>query len=181
MDYREQLLRPLSKRYIDHLVQNILESPSEFPFLFELLFDADPKVVWRAAWACSKVSELSPFIFTSEQSERVLLLSLSTPNGGARRGCLSILYHLPLQASISVDFVNSCFEWMLSPRSPIAVQAYSMKLLYRICEQIPELSQELIAHLENLDPYSYSAGFNSTRKNILKSLNKSKLKLFPEN
>jgi hypothetical protein len=171
MDYRAQLLRPLSKRYIDQLVESIIVCPLDFPILFQLLFDEDEKVSWRAAWACSKISERNPDFFTSQQVAEIVILSLSTSYGGVRRGCLSMLFHLPLPNPIPVELINSCFEWMLSPKSPIAVQAYAMKMLYRICLQEPDFKAELIANLETLDYQSYSAGFNSTRKNILKSLN----------
>jgi hypothetical protein len=172
MDYRAQLLRPLSKRYIDQLVENIFNCPIDFPILFQLLFDEDEKVAWRAAWACSKISELKPNFFTPHQVDEIVILSLSTPSGGVRRGCLSILFHLPLPNPVPVELINSCFDWMVSPKSPIAVQAYAMKILYRICLKEPDFKMELIAYLETIDFQSYSAGFNSTRKNILKSLNK---------
>jgi hypothetical protein len=171
MDYREQLLRPLSKRYIDQLVEDVLKCPFIFPILFQLLFDEDEKVAWRAAWACSKISEQKPDLFTQQQVDEIVILSLSTPYGGVRRGCLFLLFHLPLPNPISVDLINACFDWMVSPKSPIAVQAYAMKLLYRICFHEPDFKLELIAYLETIDFQSYSAGFQSTRKNILKSLN----------
>jgi hypothetical protein len=60
---------------------------------------------------------------------------------------------------------------MVSPKSPIAVQALSMKMLYSICEKEPDLKPELIAYLENIDFECYSPGFNSTRRNIIKKLN----------
>lgn len=172
MDYRAQLLRPLSKRYIDQLVENVLIFPLDFPILFQLLFDEDEKVAWRAAWACSKMSEQKPDLFTQEQVGEIVILSLSTPYGGVRRGCLSMLFHLPLPNPIPVELINSCFEWMVSPKSPIAVQAYAMKMLYRICLQEPDFKAELIAYLETIDLQSYSIGFKTSRKNILKSLNK---------
>ena len=172
MDYRVQLLRPLSKRYIDQMVENIILCPLDFPVLFQLLFDEDEKVAWRAAWACSKISEQKPDLFTQQQIDEIVILSLSTLYGGVRRGCLSMLFYLPLPNPIPVELINCSFDWMVSPKSPIAVQAYAMKILYRICLQEPDLKLELIAFLETIDYQSYSAGFNSTRKNILKSLNK---------
>ena len=170
MNYREQLLRPLSKNYVDHLVQNIFQNPEDFKILYPLIFDKDLNVAWRAAWACAKVSEKHPEWFAENQILEIMKFTISISHGGVHRGCLSILSNLRFPNSIPVDFINSCFDWMISPKFPVSVQSLSMKILYSICQIEPELSIELKAYLENVDFENYSAGFNSTRKNILRRL-----------
>jgi len=61
---------------------------------------------------------------------------------------------------------------MISPKFPIAVQALSMKMLYRICQIEPDFKPEIIAILEDINYQDYSSGFNSTRNSILKVLKK---------
>lgn len=170
MNYREQLSSPISKNFLDELVQNVFDNPKDFQHVFQLIFDADNKVAWRAAWACAKVSEKHPDWFSDKQVVEIMEFTISISHGGIHRGCLSILSNLPLPNPIPVDFINACFDWMISPKFPIAVQSLSMKILYSICQREPELSIELKAYLENVDFENYSAGFNSTRKNILKKL-----------
>jgi len=167
MNYREHLSRPLSHRFIDLLVQEILINPSDKDLVFQLIFDPEIKVAWRAAWACQKISEKHPQWFNGSQFKILATLSITTSHGGLQRGCLSILNNLPVPAEISVEFINTCFERMVSPKSPIAVQALSMKMLFRICAVEPAFKSELIATLENIDPSDYSAGFNCTRRNVL--------------
>jgi hypothetical protein len=60
---------------------------------------------------------------------------------------------------------------MISPKYPIAVQAYAMKLLYQLCLIEPDLAIELKAYLENIDSNNYSVGYLSTRNNVIKLLN----------
>jgi len=170
MDYREHLFRPLSLHFVDHLAQEIFANPSDFDIIYKLIFDHEVKVAWRAAWACQKISEKHPEWFTDEQFKELITLAMSTSQSGLLRGCLSILNNLTLPNPIPVDFLNACFEWMISPKSAVAVQALSMKILYTICQKEPDLKPELIAYLENIDFECYSAGFNSTRKNVLNSL-----------
>jgi len=43
-------------------------------------------------------------------------------------------------------------------------------MLLRICRKEPDFKPELIAYLENIDFENYSAGFKSTRNNVLKDL-----------
>jgi hypothetical protein len=170
MDYREHLFRPLSKLFVDHLVQEIFINPNDFGIIYQLIFDKDEKVAWRAAWACQKISEKHPEWFTENQFNELVKLVISTSHGGLQRGCLSVLNNLKLPASISVEFINVCFEWMISPKFPISVQALSMKILARICEVEPDFKSELFAYLQNIDYDNFSPGFKSTRKNILKKL-----------
>lgn len=175
MDLRDKLANPASIRYIDKLVLEVYEQPDTFPILFQLIFDADMKVAWKAAWVCDKISEKTPDWFSSSHFDQLCKLLLQTNHSGLQRGCLSTLLNLPLPEEISVDFINFCFESMISPKSAIAVQALSMKMLLRISQKEPDFALELKAYLENIDVNCYSAGFIATRKNTLKVLNKMKL------
>lgn len=170
MDYREYLRRPLSNHFIDHLVLEIFAKPFDFGIVYKLIFDEDTNVAWRAAWACQKISEKHPEWFTDKQFLELVALTISSSHGGLKRGCLSTLNNLPLPNPIPVEFINACFDWMVSAKSPIAVQALSMKMLLHICLKEPDFKPELIAYLENVDFENYSAGFKSTRNNVLKTL-----------
>lgn len=171
MDYRERLSRPLSKLYIDHLVLEIFSNPSDFDAIYLLIFDPDEKVRWRAAWACQKISEKYPLWFNDQHFLELANLALTTSHGGLHRGCLSIIKNISFPENIPVEFINACFDWMISPKYPIAVQALSMKIVYSICLREPDFIHEFRACLENVDVECYSPGFKSTRKNILKQLN----------
>lgn len=170
MDYHEYLIRPLSLHYVDQLAQQIFMYPADLDIVYQLIFDQDVKVAWRAAWTCQKISNKYPEWFTDIQFQQLSTLAVSISHGGLLRGTLSILNNLPIPGSVSVEFINACFDWMVSPKSPISVQSISMKMLYRISIVEPDFKQELIAILENIDPGDYSAGFNSTRKKVLADL-----------
>lgn len=170
MDYREYLLTPLSKLYIDKLVLQVIDEPVRFDELFQLIYDSNEKIAWRAAWACHKISEKRPAWFSDEKITTLISFLLLTRHDGVLRGCMSILNQVDFRKSITVDLINFCYDRMLSPSSSIAVQALSMKILYKICIVEPDLKTELLAYLENIDIECYSKGFQSTRKNILKAL-----------
>ncbi len=172
MDYRAHLYRPLSKHFVDQLVADVFEMPQNFEIVYRLAFDENLTVAWRAAWACQKISERHPEWFSEEQFRELTALAISTPHSGLQRGCLSTLCNVKLPSSIPVELINACFDWMISTQSAIAVQAKSMRILLNICRIIPEFKAELRACLENIDYECYSAGFQSTRKNVLKELNR---------
>jgi hypothetical protein len=174
MDYREQLFRPLSKRFIDHLVLEIFAHPTDFQIVYNLIFDSEKNIAWRAAWACQKISEKYPEWFNEGQFLQLAELTMHTKHGGLKRGCLSVLNNLSLPNQIPIELINACFDWMISPKCPIAVQALSMKFLNRICLTEPDLQSELMVYLENINYEDFSPGFNSTRNNILKALKNKK-------
>lgn len=170
MNYREELLRPLSLNFLNKLLANVYDNPSDFEIIFNLMFDDDPKVSWRAVWACEKISEQQPGFFADDHLEKISSLTLATKNSGSRRLCLSILYNFSSRVNFSVDLINIFFEWMVSPQQPVAVQVISMKLLGVLCEQEPDFCQELKTSLAYVDTSLYSAGFISARRHILKKL-----------
>lgn len=88
MDYRAHLLLPLSKRYIDQLALEVFIHPETFARIYELIFDTDTTVAWRAAWACQKISEKQPEFFTDKQFNELAAFTIASSHDGIKRGCL---------------------------------------------------------------------------------------------
>lgn len=176
MDYFVQLKNPASLRYIDSIAAHAIDHPGEFEPLYDLIFDRDTDVAWRAAWACQKISCKRKSWFDEKKQIQLCNHILNTNHGGIRRGCMSILINTEMPDHISVEMINFCFDSMLSPKSPISVQALSMKFLLRVCEKEPDFAAELYACLENADSSMYTPGFSSTRRNTLKVLSSKYLK-----
>lgn len=174
MNYREFLLRPLSKHYIDQLAQEVLENTVDVVTVYNLVFDDDITVAWRAAWTCQKISEKQPDLFTSEHFSEITSLVLSTTHQGLKRGCLCVLNNLKIPQPIPVNLLDGCFEWMISQKSSIAVQALSLRLLQRFCAIEPDLIPELMAYLENFETENLSPGMKASRRNVIKNLQKRK-------
>lgn len=172
MNYREHLLQPMSKHFVDILALEILNHPNDFEIVYKLIFDTDEKVAWRAAWACEKICEKRPDLFLEAHYQQIASLVISNSHGGLQRGCLSILINLPIPDPFPVELLNNCYDKMISDKSPIAVQALSLKLIYKFCLKEPDLIPELKAYLENFESSEFSPGIIATRKNILKLLNK---------
>jgi len=173
-NYRIKLIGSLSRKMIDEIAASVYDDITNFERVFDLIFDLDDKVAWRAAWACEKIIQKFPEFIDNQKLGRITTLSLKTKHNGLHRISLSILNSIPSVDSLNVELINSCFEWMISVKQPIAVQALSLKLLLKYCKIEPELIPELIAYLENFDSYRLSPGMISCRRNALKQLKKSK-------
>ena len=173
MDYRNLLKNNLSRNLIDNIALTVYDDVDNFQTVFDLIFDKDEKVSWRAAWACEKMIQKFPNFIDDIKKQQITNLTLTTKHEGVRRLSLSILLSIPI--TINVDLINSCFDWLASDRQPIAIQSLSLKLLVRFCKIEPDLKPELIAYLENYDSHLLSPGMISSRRNALKELNKNLL------
>jgi len=171
MNLREQLSGALYSNFAEKFAYCIADNPECFPEIYDLTFDKDPKMAWRAMWVCEKVSYMFPEWFMDKRSE-LMQRTMQSLNHGSKRSMLHILLHLPIEEPISVEFLNFCLDRMLSPQEPIAIQAQCMKMAYRLCKKEPELLPELKCILENAEPEYYSKGMKSVIRNILKQFKK---------
>lgn len=153
------------------VVTSVTNYPEDFETVYNLMFDADITISWRAIWACEKISELQPGWFDEQKKEEIIDALLISKHDGSKRLLLSILYNLPLPKEYSVRFLDYCLDHCLDRKESIGVQALCIKMAYRLCRVEPELLSELKAILENAELDYYSAGVKSCIRNTLKKLN----------
>lgn len=170
MNYREILAQSVQHINYKELFTVVSNNPEDFSTVFELMFDSNEKISWHAAWICEKVSERSPAFFSGKDIDRIVDLAIFTIFTGVQRLLLSMILNLGLPRDIPVEFINLSFERMISPKSPVAVQVLSMKILYEFTKREPDFKAELKAYLESVDIDNYTVGYRSARKNILNKL-----------
>lgn len=172
MDLESILTDNSSKKMVDLLKEIAINDSEVFAQLYLLAFSERKSIAWKAAWVLAHISESNPDLFLDKADELSKQL-LITAFDGVRRSFLYILSQIPA-ISFSVDLINTCFEWMLSPKQPVAVQVYCMRVLLQVCRTFPEFKEELQASLENAEPSDYTKGFASCRKNTLIALSRIK-------
>lgn len=168
--FMEVLSANMGKREVDWLCNEAVLNRDTFRLFFQLMFREDTKTAWHSCWVLEKVSRKAPELFQEDQIKILVDFTLTNRHDGIQRLCLSILFNLPLYQPISVEFINNCFERMMSPKETVGVQVLSMKMLGRICDAEPEFIPELISCLENTDAELYSKGYTSAKRNMLKKL-----------
>lgn len=171
-DFETKLSSTLSRNFVDAIVESVLFYPEDFEPLYSLVTNKETKLSWRAAWACEKLSELTPEWFIPKYDE-IVSLTLSMKHSGTKRLLLSILYNLPVPAEFPVELYNFCLEKMLSPDEAIAIQALCIKLAYKIALKEPELLCEIRLYLENAETEYFSTGVKNCIRNVLKKINSS--------
>jgi len=170
MEFAPILKSNLSRKLVDDIALIVSDDNSVFDEIFELIEHSDEKICWRATWACEKIVDLNPELFTVSHFEKINSLVLNTKHDGQRRILLSIILKLQRTYSIPVSVINSCFNWIISDNQPIAVQSLALKLLVAFCQTEPDFKIELLAYLENYAFQMNSPAMISTRKYALKQL-----------
>ncbi len=172
MNIEEILYNDISQQMREFLIDSICQNNEQLDTLYNLSISNNKRIAWRSAWILSHIFDKSPYLLNDKLS--FITKHIPTcPFDGVSRSFLQILSKSDFQ-NYDVEFINLCFDWMISPQKPIAIQVYCMRILGNICKTIPEFKQELIITLENIDANNYSKGFVAARKKLLKELYKSK-------
>ncbi|MDE5678566.1 hypothetical protein [Phocaeicola sp.] len=170
-ELKKQLERVAGRKHIDHIVEQVVGSPDRLHSLYALTRHEEKKIAWRATWACEKLSILRPDLL-ADKREELMQRAMQCTHDGTRRLLLNILHRLPVLQPVSATFFDFCLQGMLSPTESPSGQAICMKLAYDICREEPELTGELEAYLENMEPEYYTAAVQCARNNILKTIRK---------
>lgn len=137
--------------------------------LFDLLFDADDKTAYQAAWVFTHFSSKENEWLYDKQNqliEEVLICS----HPGKRRLLLALILKQPLPEIPRTDFLDFCLDRMMSKQELPGVQTICMKLAYEMCRNTPELKQELLTILDMIQPDLLQISMKTVRKNVLKAM-----------
>ena len=136
-------------------------------FARRYVFDKDYRVARSALWGLTKATD-------EELSELQVLLNeltdqaMQTENSSLRRLTLNIIERLTLKEDdLRTDFLDFCFEHMVSMEEYPGIQTLCMKLVYRMCSFYPELMDELKRTLEAMEIAYYKPAVKCLCKRIL--------------
>jgi len=136
-------------------------------FAHRYVFDSDYRVARSALWGLTKASD-------EELSELHVILNelidqaMQTKNSSVRRLTLNIIERLKMEEDdLRTDFLDFCFEHMVSFEELPGIQTLCMKLAYRMCTFYPELMDELKRTIEAMEIDYYKPAIKCLRKRIL--------------
>lgn len=168
-EIQEKLSVPITKFHLHHFVESILLHPEDFPTVYAQLWNDNPAISWKAAWACEKIADARPGWFSGKEEEITALL-LSCRHSGSRRLLLSILCRIPVPDVFPVALFDFCLEHALDIKEPPGVQSRCIKMAYKLCCREPELFYELKLIMDNADLSFYSKGLRTCFKNVKRGL-----------
>lgn len=138
--------------------------------LYKLLFDTDKRTSDNAAWVLTHFDR-SNNEWIYKKHEELINEAMKTNSQTKCRLILTLLNRQTfVKENIRTDFLDFCLEHITEASESIGIRCLCMKLAYEQCHFFKELSSELKATLEMMEPDFLEAGIRTTRKNILKKL-----------
>ena len=167
MELRERLKQSFSEGGAQEICQAVRTEGDFLGFARRYAFDADERVSRSALWGLTKASitELSPLqVLLDELVDQ----AMHTGNSSVRRLTLNVIERLKIdKEDLRTDFLDFCFEHMVSLDEFPGIQSVCMKLAYGMCRFYPELMDELKRTLAAMDISYYRPAVKSVRSKIL--------------
>ena len=163
----ERLNQTFSEGRAQEIYQEIKANGDFLGFAQRYAFDTDYRVARTALWGLTKAKdeELSELkVIYNELIDQ----AMQTENSSVRRLTLNIIEKLKMdEDDLRTDFLDFCFEHMVSIEEFPGTQTLCMKLAFRMCTFYPELMDELKRTLEAMEIDYYKPAIRCLRKRIL--------------
>ena len=163
----ERLKQTFSEGGAQEIYQEVKATGNFLGFARRYIFDSDYRVARSALWGLTKATneELSDLqVILNELIDK----AMQTENSSVRRLTLNIIERLTLEEDdMRTDFLDFCFEHMVSIEEYPGIQTLCMKLAYRMCTFYPELMDELMRSLEAMEIDYYKPAVKGLCKKIL--------------
>ncbi|ADE83446.1 hypothetical protein PRMUPPPA20_01520 [Xylanibacter ruminicola] len=162
----ERLNQTFSEGGAQEIYQEIKAKGDFLGFAQRYAFDTDYRVARTALWGLTKAKdeELSELkVIYNELIDQ----AMQTENSSVRRLTLNIIEKLKMnEDDLRTDFLDFCFEHMVSIEEFPGIQTLCMKLAFRMCTFYPELMDELKRTLEAMEIDYYKPAIKCLRKRI---------------
>jgi len=162
----ERLNQTFSEGGAQEIYQEIKAKGDFLGFAQRYAFDTDYRVARTALWGLTKAKdeELSELkVIYNELIDQ----AMQTENSSVRRLTLNIIEKLKMdEDDLRTDFLDFCFEHMVSIEEFPGTQTLCMKLTFRMCTFYPELMDELKRTLEAMEIDYYKPAIKCLRKRI---------------
>ena len=163
----ERLSQTFSEGGAQDIYREVRATGDFLGFARRYVFDSDYLVARSALWGLTKAkdNELPELqVIRNELIDQ----AMQTENSSVRRLTLNIIERLKMDKDdLRTDFLDFCYEHMVSIEEFPGIQTLCMKLAYRMCSFYPELMDELKRTLEAMEIDYYKPAVKCLRKRIL--------------
>ena len=168
MSIKDLLVSEHSKKQALIIADLAAADPEILDELMICFFQDDKKVCQRASWPVGILGQKNPELIIPLLPK--MIRALDNPRHDAViRNTIRIIQDVDVPEELEGEVYDKCFNYLISPRYPTAIKAFSATVLYNIASKIPELKEELIIAIEDQLPYT-TVGFINRAKKILKKL-----------
>lgn len=169
MNLKELILEEHSVKQRDRIVKYIGKDEKRFAELMKLFFDNEYRVAQRAAWPMSYCVKKYPELIKPYLKPLISGLSKKGLHDAILRNSTRILQNIDVPEKYHGKLMDSCFNFITSPDTAVAIKAFSLTILERLSKRYPEINPEIKLIIEERWEHE-TAAFRSRAKKILKHL-----------
>jgi hypothetical protein len=168
VNIREELLREHSKPQTDRIVAYVGENVERFAQLMACFFDEDKLLSQRAGWPMSDTALVYPSLFEPYLKSAIANLKKPHLHDAVIRNTLRVTQYANIPEEMQSELVDLALGYVENPKATPAIKAFSIGTLTNICQQYPELAQEVKLVLGERMEYE-SPAFISRAKAFIKA------------
>ena len=166
--FTEQINLPSSKVITLQTAEYIIKKPQSLDVLYQLIWEDKLPKSWKASWILEHVFLDKPRMIDAYLADMITKFPHIKADG-TKRHISKILAFSEINEIATGDFLNTCFEWLMSKSIPVAVKSNCISILVNLSKIYPELKQELIACLET-EQENNSAAFKGRMNQVIHQL-----------
>ena len=170
MIIRYEILREHSKANALKIANYACASKKNFKELMQCFLDKEYRVAQRAAWSVSWAAKQQPSMIEPYIKTLVQQLQRKDVHNAVIRNTVRILECIDIPEEFHGEVMNTCFQFVEQPATPIAVKAFSLTTLFNLSKHYPEIKHELQLIIEERWD-TETAAFKSRGRKILKAFN----------
>ncbi|MES1224747.1 MAG: hypothetical protein ABUT20_55160 [Bacteroidota bacterium] len=167
MNLRDTILKEHSKKQCDKIVRYIGNNKKRFAELMKLFFAGEYRVTQRAAWPMSYCVQNHPKLIKPYFAKLIANLSKKNIHSAVIRNTVRLLQNVEIPKKYQGKIMDTCFGFIQSPETEVAVKAFSLSILHNLSKQYPEILPELKLIIEERWEHE-TAAFRSRAKKIIK-------------
>lgn len=170
MNLKAQILKENS-RANNELVKNwVGDGVGRLEQLMQLFLNDEYRVVQRAAGMISLIAEDHPVMIQDWLPQMIEKVNQANAPVAVKRNVVRLMQFVEIPAYIQGEAMNLCFRLLTDPKETVAVQCFSMTVLFNLSKTYPEISRELKMIIEGHMQHQVTAGFLARAKKILGQL-----------
>lgn len=155
-----------SKKHITQIVNRVYQSADSVDALMEIFLGDHPRNAELSAWVVGDLGQKHPEMFANWLPELIAVLNHKNVHGSLKRNALRILEKINISDEHFDAATDVCFRLLADPFEEIAIRAFSMGVLSKSCQRVPDLWPELQLILEENMPHATPAFTNRAKKLI---------------
>jgi hypothetical protein len=170
MNIKERLEQEHSKTLTTAIVNYVGEDKKRFKELMQIFLNGEYRLTQRAAWPLSYLAIDHPTLLEPYLDVFIKKLDDEKAHPAVARNILRVLQSIEIPEKHQGHLIDKSFKLIMSEMQPAAIRAFSITVASKISKHYPELKNELLIILNELNALPQLPSMKSRIKMALKEL-----------